>query len=168
MAQVQTTTGDVYVDGSLSARIIVLPVNTVNDASVIAATGIQATKLQHQYEQSYKQSFANTIAVDRQMIHWVKGATATIVEFRITATTAMVGNATAVIDLLKNGTSILTAQITLDSTTAAFAIKNPAGFTSTALLIGDFLEVNVVSVNAGTGTLAKGFSAELIVREDAQ
>lgn len=160
--------GDVYVNGNLAGKTQTLPANSVGNAQVASLAGIAASKLQHQYDPVYRQESTAAAAVGRQVLHVVYGATAQILAFRVGAVAAATGNATATIDLKKNGASILTATITLDSTTAAYVLKTPAGFTSTALVAGDVLEAHVTAVNAGTGVLAAGLFAQLLLAEDAQ
>lgn len=140
---------------------------SITDAMVVAAAGVQASKLQHQYTHAYSQPAANSAAVERKVTHVVRGATATILDFKVGATTAALTGATATFDLWKNGVSVLTGTITLDQNTAAYALK--AGtFASTSSVAGDVWEIVVSAVAAGGGTLAKGLFAYLTLREDAQ
>jgi hypothetical protein len=141
---------------------------TIGDPAVAAGANVAASKLEHQYEPVYRQESGTTAATGRQVLHVVKGATGTIMDFRVGAVTAAIGGATATFDLKKNGSTILTGTIGLDSSTAAFALKTPAGYTSTALVAGDVLEVHVTAVAAGGGTLAVGLFAQLVLREKAQ
>ena len=160
---------DICFFGSVTfAGAMNLPVDSVGDVDVQAAANISASKLEHQYEPVYRQVSTASAAVDRQVLHIVKGATGSIFDFRVGAVTAAIGDATATIDLKKNGTTILTATISLGSTTAAYILKTPAGYTSTALVVGDVLEVHVTAATIGTGTLALGLFAQLIIREKAQ
>jgi hypothetical protein len=160
--------GDVLINGSLYATGLTIPNSSIRDASVAAGAGISAAKIQQQEIQLFAQDFTTTIVAQRHLIHWAKGGNGTIQEFRVTVTTAMIGAATATIDLKKNGTTILTSSITIDSTLVAFVIKNPAGYTSLTYVANDFFEVEILTAVAGGGTLAKGFSSALIVREDPQ
>lgn len=165
---VSTINSDVYVAGTLSAKALAVSAGAVADAQVAAAAGIQATKCQQQHQPWYSQEGGTNAAAERRVVHVVKGATATLVEMVVGAVVAATGNATATIDLKKNGTTILTGTISLTSATAAYATVQPAGYTSTSLVAGDVFEVHVTAVNAGTGTLAKGLFARLVIREDPQ
>jgi hypothetical protein len=158
---------DLLVVGNISAKGLTLTTASITDAMVVAAAGLQASKLQHQYTQVYAQPGANNAGVERKVIHVVRGATATVLEFKVGARVAATGNATATIDCYRNGATILTGTITLDSTTAAYILKagTLAAFSPVA---GDVFETVVTAVNPGTGTLAQGLFAYLTVREDAQ
>ena len=161
-----TLDSDLYVNGSLTARSVVLPESSVTNASVQAAAGINASKLEHQHQPALVLSdHATDVAAVRKVIHRVKGATADIVDFRIGCTVAATSTGTATFQLKKNGSNILSAAITLDSGTAAFGTVAAAGYTSTELVAGDVLEVEVLTATGST--LPKGVFAALTVREDA-
>jgi hypothetical protein len=166
VAQAQIPT-DLYLGGNFSCKQFTPPSGCITDAAILGAAGVQASKLQHQHQQRYAQNSTTTGAADQQVLHVVRGATATILELKVGAITAAVGAATATFDLLKNGTTILTATAVLGSGTANFATISPAGYTSTSLVTGDVLELKV-TVAAGGGTIAKGLFALLSLREDAQ
>ena len=80
---------------------------------------------------------------------------------------ACVGAATITIQVKKNGTNILSASLVIDNANAAFAFESAAGFTSTALVANDVLEVDITAA-AGGGTLGQGLFCELVTKEDAQ
>lgn len=163
-----TINSDVYVAGTLSAQTTALSAGAVADTQVSATAAIQATKLQQQHQPCYSQEGTANAAVERKVMHVVRGATATLVEFAVGAVTAATGNATATIDLKKNGSTVLTGTISLTSATAAYATAQPGGYTSTSLVAGDVLECHVTAVNAGSGALAKGLFARLTLRETPQ
>lgn len=171
MSQTQLPT-DLYVGGSLSCKTFAPPAGCIGDSAVEASPGaglaIQASKLQQQYTKTYSQPGASNAAVERKVVHVVEGATATIQSFQVGARVAAIGAATATIDLQVNGTSILTATISLTSATAAYALVTPAGYTSTSLTQGNVVEVVVSAATAGGGTLAQGLFAQVEIREDPQ
>jgi len=161
--------GDLWVNGNITGKSMSVPTSAVTDNSVAPFANVSASKLQQQIEETaVLADFATSAAAKRVQIHRVYGATATIQIFGVEASTANIGAATVVLDLLRNGTSVLSAQITLDSTTAAYALKQPVGFVSTSLVQGDVLEAQIVSATAGGGTLAKGVAAHLVLRAQAQ
>lgn len=131
------------------------------------SAGILYTKMEHREVKHYTQPHGSAASTERKPIHTVKGATGTIVSFRAGVVVACVGAATISIQLKKNGTNILTAALVLDNTNAAFTFESAAGFTSTALVANDVLEVDVTSA-AGGGTLGQGLFCELVTKEDAQ
>ena len=163
--------GDLYVNGQLSAKTLILSPACVLDANVSVYTGagnaIQASKLQQQWQKEYGQPVANSAITEAKVIHVTRGQTYTLIEFQVWASMAATGNDTCVFDLKKNGTSVLNSTLTLDSTTAAYTLKNSAGFVAVTPAVGDIYEV-YVTANHVTGTLAKGVGAKLVVREDPQ
>lgn len=157
---------DLHVAGNLSASSLTIPAGTLTDAGVEAGAGIQATKLEHQHTQVFKQNHGTAATSQRQVIHTVYGAEGSIVSFRAGVVVANIGAATISIQLKKNGSNILSSALVLDSTNAAFSMEDAAGFTSTALVADDVLEVDATAT-AGGGTLGQGLFCELVVREDA-
>lgn len=166
MANQETTwNGDLFINGAFRARSTSLPSNAVSNASVAANAGILASKLQHQHQHVYAQEGTNASASARQVAHVVVGATGTIESLRATLTTACLTPATITVDLKKNGTTVLSATISFTNADAAFTLK-AGSLSSTALVVGDVLEVVVVAT-AGGGTIGKGICAVLKIREDA-
>ena len=158
--------GDLYVAGTLAAQSLIPSSASVSDDSIQAAAGIDATKLEHRHQLTLS-LFKHTedAATIRRALHRVYGATATLVKFGVLATVAAGSASSATVQLKKNGVSILSAAITLDSTVTAFDLKEPAGYTSTALVAGDVLEVEITAVSGST--LPKGVTAFLVISEDA-
>ena len=160
---------DLLVSGNITSKTMNIPAGAVNDAAVAAAAGVQASKLQHQHECEYSQPGAQNAAVERKVVHIVRGATGLVGDFQVGARVAATGNATATIDLQSNGVSLLTGQITLDSTTAAYVLKaGSLAAGALTLAAGNVIEVVISAVNAGSGALAQGLFAEANIREDAQ
>lgn len=162
-----TIDGNTYINGSLSARSMAIPANTLTDSGVNASAAIQATKMQHQHTKHFTQVTGSVATTERRPIHSVYGATGTIVSFRAALTVVCAGAATISIRLKKNGVNIDTAALVLDNANAAFTFESAAGFTSTSLVAGDILEVDITAT-AGGGTLGQGVICELVTREDAQ
>lgn len=156
--------GDLFVNGTFYASTMVLASSSVTDTTVQAAANIAASKLEHQYEITYAQESATDAAAGAWAVHVVKGTTGAIVDFRVGVVVAAAVAGNVIIDLLKNGSSILSSTITLDSGDAAYSLTQPAGYSSTALAAGDVLEVKIVSAAA---TKPKGVFAQLVVTEKA-
>lgn len=161
-----TIQSDVYVNGNLYPKTFTPPANCITNAAVIAAAGIDATKLEHRYRPSYAQPHGSAGTTVRQAVHQVVGATGTINSVRAMLSVAPVGAATHVIQIKKNGSNILSTAITLDNANTAFIDETDTGFTSTALVAGDVLEVDVTA-NAGGGTLGQGLHVMIDLDEDA-
>jgi hypothetical protein len=157
-------TEDAVFLGTVTMRSVVLPDGCITNAKVVAGAGIVAEKLEHQHRKTFAQP-NTTAAAETRAVHLVYGATGNIVAFEAGSIAACTGNATITVDLKKNGTSILTAPVTLDSANTA-RVAEAASVATPELADGDLLEV-VVAVNAGTGALGTGVFAELVVHEDA-
>ena len=136
----------------------------MGNAAVQAAAGINASKLEHQYQPVVSQALGVDAASEARVIHVVKGATADVVAFRAGAVTPAGATTTVTVDLKKNGTTILSGVITLDNSQAAYELESAAGFTSTDLVTGDVLTVHFALTGSNE---PQGCFAQLIVREDA-
>lgn len=158
--------GNVFVNGNLQSTSMDIPAGTITNSDVNASADIDATKLEHEHRKHVNQVHGSAATTERRVIHTVKGTTGTVVAFRCGVVVACVGAATIDIDLLKNGTTILSAAIQLDNTNAAFAFEDASGFTSTTLAADDVLEADITAT-AGGGTLGQGLFCELTVREDS-
>lgn len=148
---------------SLSASTVVLPSSVVSNAQVAAGAEIAADKMQHRFKGMYSQVGTATAAADRKCVHVVAGATAEVQSFRAGLRTACTGDSTVTVDLKKNGSSILSSALVIDSGDAAYALLS-ATFSSDDLVADDVLEVTV-AVSAGSGTLGTGVFAECVVDE---
>lgn len=157
---------DLYVSGNLAAKSFTPPSSSITDAAIVGSAGVQASKLQHQYEIIYNQASGVNAATETRTIHVVKGATATLLEFAAGAVTVLTGNDTCTFDCKKNGTTILSSVISLASTDTNRVIKTGTLSVTTAVA-GDWFEV-IVTATHNTGTLPQGIAARLTLREDAQ
>jgi hypothetical protein len=165
MASPTVFRGDVVVSGNVSAGTETIPLGAVGDPQVAVGARIQASKLQHQFEPVYSQTSTVNAAADRKVLHVVRGATGTLLDFGAGSITAAQAGSSCVVDLLKNGTTILTATVTLDNAKANFGVISPAGYTSTSLVVGDVLEVQVKTIVGGNPPV--GVFARLALVEDA-
>lgn len=154
--------GDTYFAGNVTAQSMTLPASAVTDTAVQAAAGVAYSKLDLSPRVALCLcDHATAVAVTRQQVYRVYGATASLLAFGLVNTVAATSDATATVTLLKNGSTILTGSITLDSSVTAYTFKQPGGYTSTSLVAGDVLEVSVSAVSAGAGALPKGVTAYL-------
>jgi len=143
-----------------------LPAAAVGDGQFDGNSPLATIKQRHRKQHTYRQSNGVAAASDQQAVHVGYGATGSVVAARAGVRTAGTGGGMSVtVDVRKNGTSILTAVITITSAQAAFALV--AGSVATAAyLSGDVFEV-VVTATAGGGTLPQGLFVDLIFDEDA-
>ncbi len=157
--------GDVYVNGNLSSKTATPAAGSVVDASVGAAAAIDATKLQHQHRLVLGQTGTATSVT--QPIYHCYGATGTVIAIYAGSIAIAVGGATVTVDLKKNGSSILTGVITLNSSSVARIGQAGTLTGSTSLVAGDVLEVVTVATAAG-GTIPTGLFVAVTVNEKAQ
>lgn len=157
--------GDQNFKGNVTLSSVTLPDGCVDDDAVAAGASIAADKLRHQYLPTYAQ--ANTAAVDEtRVIHVVHGTTGEVTAFVAGSIAKAVGDATCTVDLKKNGTTVLTAPITLDSGNTNRVAEAGTISGTVTLAVGDVLEV-VIDGTIGTGTLPTGVFCSATVVEDA-
>lgn len=157
---------DVLIQGTLTPTTINLPASSVTNTAVAAAAGISASKLQHAHRAVLAQGSASNAAAQTQVLHVVVGATGTVQAVKAGAVVPAVGAATATVDIKKNGTTILSAPISLSSAQTARQLVSGT-ITVPAVAVGDVLEI-VITATAGGGTLAQGLFAAVDIFEDAQ
>jgi hypothetical protein len=155
--------GDLFVNGNISGRTMAVAAGAIGDSQVAASAGINATKLQHQHRPGLSQPNTTATSVT-QAIFRCFGATGAVVGFHAGMIAKNVSGATVTVDLRKNGTTILTAVISLssaDTNRVALAGTISGG----TLVAGDLLEV-VVTATVGGGTIGTGFFCYATVNED--
>lgn len=118
----------------------------------------------HQHAKTLSWSGAQSDAT--QVIHVVKGATGTIISFCAGSVTPCAGAATCTLDLKKNGTTVLSAVITLNNTHSAYEVVE-ATLSTTSVVTEDVLTVVVDAIDGGypAGTI-QGLFCELRINED--
>ncbi len=149
---VVTTDLDVLGASRLRGRVqfdqgLDVPDNEIGDSQVKAAAGIAETKVKQLLPGNRSQ--LGTVASDT-IPAFIAERSGTLKNFRAAA----IGDSTYTVDLLKNGTTVLTTIITLDSSVAtrisvAATIKTDG---SEDFVAGDFFELLTVAT-VGTGTL---------------
>lgn len=156
--------GDWHCNGTASFKTLNIPDSTVVNADVSSTADVGQEKLEHQHAKHYSQ--ANSAASDEtRMVHVVYGASGTILDFRAGSIAKAVGDSTCTFDLKKNGTTCLSAVITLDNANTN-RVAEAGTLSVTTLANGDVLEV-VIDATIGTGTLPTGVFCELRLKEKA-
>jgi len=146
---------DLYVAGNITSQTLTVPSGTITNAMVSASAAIDSTKLVHRYKNTVQvQDSTANAAVGRLLIHRAKAA-GTLIAFDVGSVTAATGDSTTTVDLKKNGSTVLTGTIQLDSGNTAF-VTEAGTFTATPYVAGDVFEFHITAVSAGTGTLPKG------------
>lgn len=154
--------GDLIVTGGLAVGSLTLPSSSVVNASVAAGADIDAAKFIHPIRVTEAQD--NVAAADETRIIHVARRAGTVVSFRAGSIAIAVGNAIATVDLKKNGTTVLSAVITLDNANTNRVAE--AGTINTAAYVaGDVFEWVVVDT-IGTGTLPTGVFCHMEALED--
>lgn len=145
-------TGDMYVDGTLRAKEMVLADNTVTNAKVAGDAAIAESKLKHLHHRQFAQPNTAAAAVT-QVVHEARAA-GSLLAVRAGSIAAAIGDSTVTVDLRKNGSTVLSGTIQLDSSNTAY-ISEAGGVAGAAYVAGDVFTV-VITVSAGTGTLPTG------------
>lgn len=166
MAGAAAILGDITCDRIFVGKGATLPAATINAGHIVAAAGIEATKIQQQIRRRIEIEAATTVTTSKRGIHLQQGV-GSLVRFRAYLADANAGAATITVDLLKNGVSVLDAPLSFDSGDADYAILEGVFDTPIAALAADDrFEVDIVAT-AGGGTVGKGLVCELIVNDVA-
>ena len=142
----------------------VLPPSVVGNDQVSAVSPIGAAKVEHQYMPILAQPHGTAAVADRRVVHVARSA-GTVEQFRAGPVVPATGDSTVTVDLRKNGTTVLSSGVLIESSTAAYAVLSGA-IASASYVAGDVLEV-VIAVSAGTGTLPQGVWGQATLREAA-
>ncbi len=169
MAITLSSTGDGYFQGIIYCQGFALlsgGSSLLTNAFIAASAGISATKLQQQRVKHFTViKHGSSPAAIRDTVERINGATGTLVKISVGVTQA-IASGSLTVDVLKNGTTVLTGVMTLNSTpgTGGTAGDVVNGTLSTsALVAGDKLEVNVaVSSPSGGG----GCDCQIVFTED--
>lgn len=156
--------GDWNIVGRLTCGSMVAPANSVANNAIAGTEQITATKLQHQHRAVWAQP--NTTATSETRVIHVARYAGTLIDFVAGSIAACAGAATITIDLKKNGTTVLSAVITLDSGNSARVVE--AGTVTVApYAAGDVFEIVTVAT-AGGGTIGTGLFCAATFNEGSQ
>jgi hypothetical protein len=162
MAAPTVLQGDVTTTGVLNCKQLISREATITNAMIDPTAGIAATKIQKPRRIHYGQS--GTAAAATIPIYVCNGATAAVESIRVGSIAACIGGATVTVDLKKNGTTILSSVVTLNSSNTARIVVDGT-VSSPNLVADDFLEL-VITAAVGGGTLATGLFVQVEVFED--
>lgn len=156
--------GPLHVNGTLSASSFNPPDNIITrNAQIAAGVNLDADKVEHRYTiTTALTDHATDSAVVRKVVHVVKGTTASIVSFVAGVTVAATSTGECDVDLKVNGTSVLSADIKLDSGNAAFS-QEAGTVTDPDLVAGDVVEISI-DATAGSDK-PKGVNATVVIDE---
>jgi hypothetical protein len=171
MADTVTIPGNLRVGGQLVPVTIVLPANSVTDASVQTAAGIQASKVQQQYVITYRQKTGTDVASATEDTYIVHGATGTVIGVDVVCTTAPTGGLKQfTVDVQKGNqstgfTTLLTAVVTYDQSKANKQVVAGTLIASPTLANDDTIRV-VITASGATGSQGQGLVVVVTIRED--
>lgn len=158
-------TVDVVDVGSLRVTTgATLPASCIGDSQVNAAAPVTSPKLMHRHAVTESQAHG-VASADRRTVVRVAHGDGTVEAVRAGVVVACVGDSTITVDVKKNGTTILSAPISLDSGDAAYA-KVDGTITVPDYVAGDVFEA-IVDATVGTGTLGQGVFADIVFDEEA-
>ncbi len=164
---------DLHVNGTLSCKSFNPPAGAIGDAAIRAAAGIDATKLEHQFDLDFSQSPSAEVIAETRDLRIIHGSSSEVVAVKaaITGAVATGADRSVTIDLQKGNVatgfaSILTSTLQFVSTDALRAVKQ-AAIANPNLAVGDILRL-VVTVSGTAGSQAKGLIVSVTLREDAQ
>lgn len=139
-----------------------VPDGSFGDSQMSASSPLLATKVKHQYVKVAAQVHGSAAAAERRVVH-VARSSGEVTAFEAGIVVAAVGDSTVSVDLRKNGTTILSAPVSISSAQAAYA-EVAGTISGGSYSAGDVFEV-VITVTAGTGTLPQGLYADAVFRE---
>jgi uncharacterized lipoprotein len=165
MPLAQTVEGDLRVIGTVLADTLIIQANAIESESQLKpGINIPADKTEQRLFPEYSQP--NTAATSETRTLFVARRPGTVNEVVAGSIAKAAGNATVTVDLRKNGTTILSAVITLDNANnnrivEAGTISSGSG----SFVAGDWFEVVFVAT-VGSGTLPTGVFVQLEVDQD--
>lgn len=155
--------GDLQVTGRIFAGSLTVPAGSVSNAGVAADAEIAASKMTHYVYPTYAQ--ANGAATTETRTLHVAVAAGEVLSVWAGSIAKAIGDSTVTVDIKKNGASILSSVITLDSGNTA-RVKESGSLSGTVTLAaGDWIEA-VITATVGTGTLPTGVAVGLKIEED--
>lgn len=148
---------DVLIRGALVAESFTTPAQSVNSDAIKTGANLDADKLESRIYSSHSQP--NSAATTETRPLFVARKAGTVKEVAAGSIAKAVGAATVTLDIKKNGMTILSSVITLDSANTNRIVE--VGTLSDApFAAGDWFEVVIVAT-AGGGTLPTGVFVQM-------
>lgn len=157
------TVDNLTVNGTLRAAAIPIPNGSVGGAAFDVTNPGPVGAVIQQLLKGFNQDHATSAGTFRQVIHVARNA-GIFAAALAGVTIANIGAATITIDILKNGTTALSATIGLSSSQAAFATVAGTPSAGGNYIAGDVFEVSI-SASAGGGTIGKGLFIQGVFNE---
>lgn len=165
MANPTRIPGDITIQGNLTCRSVTgIPAGAITAAQLAGA--IPSSKVKARRVLRFAEPYDQITTAKRVNLGTIYGSVATVADFRAKLNGASINTVDAEIniDLLKNGTTILTATVDIVAGSTTAFVSAP-GFTSTALVADDVLDASI-AVAAGGGALGDGLIVELLVDDE--
>ena len=144
---------------------VLLPASCVGNSQIKAADPVDADKLEHRFRLIYSQESDTEAVTETRVIHIVQGTTGVVKSIKAGVVVPCTGSANIIVDLLKDGVSILTSAgvITIDSGDAAYALVEGT-VDDDDLVAGDVLEVEITA-DIGSAEDGAGVFVEVEIDE---
>jgi len=156
---------DGYFAGAVRFKAAILNDGAISDDQVASGADLAASKLKHVHRATYGQAIAASPTTGAYTIHAVKGATAGVLEFKTCLATAPTGDGSVTVDCLNGTASLLSAAVTLNSSSTAYTFQ--AGTVSTsAATVGDVIVISITKSTGTAGTCGSGLMAYADLVED--
>jgi len=139
------------------------PASSITNTMIATSADIDASKLEQYKVVTYAQ--AGTAATETVILGVIRGATGLTLAVECSNVTACAGASTVTVDVKKNGTTILSSVVTLDSSTGALGVETGT-VTVTSLADGDVLTAVITANQSGTDALASGVAVQVDWNED--
>lgn len=141
------------------------PVGCVGDPQVNPSSPIDVTKLRHRHNITSSQVQGVAAVTERRVVHRARAA-GTVTSFYAGLTVVCTGAATLTFDVLRNGTTMLSAPLVIGNAVAAYNSLPGSLIASPVYAAGDVIEV-VLTATAGGGGLGQGAFSALVLTEGA-
>lgn len=165
MAQPRGTwPGDLHVKGILSFDGIEYPTEKLGNEAVDPADPLEVNKVRQQVNRLYTQSKGAAVATVTGVVQHLALTNGSLDSVQLGLLVASTGAATIVVDLKKNGVTVLTAPVTLNSTHAAYTIVTAGIAGGGGYLADDIFELTVTAT-AGGGVVGQGLFVNMTFRE---
>jgi len=159
-----TFSEDLTVRGLFSASQVSLPSNAITSSTQVQANAnLNADKLEQRFFPHWAQP--NSAATTETRTLFVARRAGTVNEVIAGSIVAAIGDSTVTLDVKKNGTTILSAIITLDNANTARITEAGTIDGAGTFVADDWFEV-VITATIGTGTLPTGVFVQLEVDQD--
>lgn len=172
MVDTNIVPGNLQVGGQLTAGSMTAPDNSVADAAVQTPTdmddAIDANKVKHENVRTWTD---HELEIDEESVAkegymWCASAAGTIVSIAMGSVVVATGDNTLTIDVKKNGTTILSSTVVLDSSNTNYIVEDGT-LSVTTFVDGDVFTVHL-TLGGSSGAHAKGAFIRMVVQHSPE